>query len=367
MSDAAELRQAWRLVSGPAPDGPYTELAAAARALEVDYHGAPVLSFTLNGQPLTLSLVIDSGAVTGLSLRLGLEREPGGAEASIKLRRETRADREGKTRGIAREVQLDEQEFDDAVYVDATASDAEVRRIFATPSRRSAVLALLAAGATLELTHEAVTATWPRLGSIEPFGPEQVKQSIRHVLTLAGAGGPRERGPWRRGGWLQVLSGLSVFATPVYLLFVLLGWDFDGRLVWLGLGAGLGLAFGARGLVARLMRGDSGSFDRSKSTAVTLGFSLVMLGGGVPVHLNAELDRSAPLLELRGKALSVGDLDSENNTVCVEVAWKDGTKENIDLPDPVGVGDVVIRREHEGALGFHWGEHPRVALPGSPP
>lgn len=364
MSETAAARPAWRIVGGPAPEGPYTELRAVARRLELDYRGAPVLSFTVNGMPVQLALDFDSGVVSGLSMRVTLERAGAGDGASIKLRRENREDREGKTRGINREVQLEDKPFDDAVYVDATATDAEVRRILAKPSRRQAVLALLQTTGKVEVSAQAVSAIWSKASPRSPFEPANVLEALRQLLTLAGAGGPRQRGPWRRGVWLQALAGLSVFATPMYLLFVLVAWEFDGFLVFLGLGAGLLLALGLRPLVAWLTKGDPGSFSRYRSTAATLGFSLVMLGGGVPVHMNAALDGSGPVRVEEGRVVRVGDYDDENGTHRAEVAWSDGTPEKVDLRPPVQERDVVVKRVFRGALGFRWAEHPRVA--GSP-
>jgi hypothetical protein len=62
---------------------------------------------------------------------------------SITLRRETGKDIAHKERGVNRETQTGDPDFDDKVYIDSPSDDAAIRAVLASPDARDAVLNLL--------------------------------------------------------------------------------------------------------------------------------------------------------------------------------------------------------------------------------
>jgi hypothetical protein len=214
-----------------------------ALKLGVEYRGDVELRVGINGTPVGFSLDINSGTVVGVLVRVELEGAPRVSDEGpvITLRRETATDREGKRRGINREVQTGNEGFDAAVYIDSQATDSETRRVLGRSATREAVQTLLASACReVRVTRRAVEGKWTN--SADVFGAQPLLDALGLLLVVARGGGPRARGA-RRAAWLPWTLGLVATGAPV-----LLGWC---AFCWTA-GWGLPVAGAALGFVAGL-------------------------------------------------------------------------------------------------------------------
>jgi hypothetical protein len=216
----SEPRPGLRIVEQPSYKGPYEELAGIAQALGVAHHGARVLEVSVNGATVTFELEINSGSVVGLRLKLLPEGPVLPDSPSISLRAEREDERAGKRRGIAVEVQLGDDRFDEAVYVDSDATDGEVKRVLASPGVRAAARDLLLRGCeTVRLSRRFVEVKWTLKKDL--FDGPRMLTDLQSVLTLASAGGPRAQAPAPRGGAVVAFTFLALVGALPYLVVVL--------------------------------------------------------------------------------------------------------------------------------------------------
>src|SRR5262249_36171855 len=130
-------------------------------------------------------------------------------------------DRLGKSLGLNHEVQLGDQEFDAAAYLESAAPDELVRRIFDKPEIRSRVLELLRLGYRLDLSHDGVGASCIR-GFYSNFEAGELP-SVLQLLEAVQAALPKFSSsettpPPRRYSWLVgafVALGVGIVSLPL--------------------------------------------------------------------------------------------------------------------------------------------------------
>lgn len=354
-------RTRWKIVAADkAPKGPYEQLESTAQALEVTYRGAPELKVRINGAPVTFALDINSGTVLCVIVTIGLEGPISTNGLKIKIRRETPVDREGKQRGINQEVQVGDETFDELVYIDSDASDAETRRILARPESRTAALALLRGSCdSIEIRSDVVTATWKTTAI---FAHSRLLEALGPLMQLTSAGGPRAKGPGRRGTWLSPVSVLLAGVSVVTAISRLSGWNRNWALAIFGALAGMGVSLALRPAVIRLTAGDSGSFARYRLSVVAQSIALSLFGASLAVHLNARLDRSAPVFSW-GTVVAVGTYDDDDNDTLVEISWENGARSSHVVHGYHSVGEAMQQAHSRGAFGFDWGTWPDLPRP----
>ncbi len=234
----------------------------------------------------------------------------------IELSPETDVERDGKRRGVNREVQVDDVEFDDAVYITTDAGDALVRRLLAPPEVRRLVLRFveehrtltIAAGVCWELEGERLDdATAERVRALA-----ELAAKLPDVRDLVGdRRGPRQP---RISYAAHVVLGVVFFAAmiavdPPQPIF--------GRHTLLCFLASLPLWAVYSGIVFVDRRGRPRS---SMEISAILGASFlafIVPGGALLAWANAALDRSAPHVE-RVAARYVG-FDDEDDEHEIEV------------------------------------------------
>lgn len=358
----------------------YTQLDAAARAFGLPPPGA-CLGLRYQGLVVTTTLKISSGSVIGFTL------EAHAALPELELSVETEGDRRGKRLGISREIQTGDRAFDDRVYVDSDEPDARVARALASAEVRAAALELLATFGAVHTGPTGVTleARGEYRSLLEPERFERLLAAV-HALVSGIAAADREgaasayrdaapvrapvaspRRPFltsRLHRVLVVSPALSLLGTVVLLTSMAYSqwWRpvAGGSMVALGLAAGAALGALLVPVLALLIRGRSSSYRRFVFLAILLGATLVALGPGALVAINARADRSpaaehvVPIDAVESKS----DDDSKSTTVEVHAAWRPSRERltfDLDGEHPelrAGVRWHVVSRA--GALGWEW-------------
>jgi len=310
------------------------------------------------------------------------------APYEILVRHERALDRAGKDLGINREVQTGDPVFDREVYIETDGRDEHVKRIFADPSVRetiraivtSKVEALTLGGAEIATGAEVPDAYRLRVRVVTSVFEET--EALRRVLAnlaalardmdRAALGGPYRDGPARAGvappAKDRIGRGLLLFAWCA--VANVMGWfgvgfgDSPPTFGWraFGVGVGLGLMVWIALVVvsAALLRGRSTSLRNVIAFAV-FSVATVLVGGRVGEVLNATLDRSTPHAESattkREPRKKKGDrcvvtLDATNAGAEVRGAWRDAVRfSSQPLPVEVIVGDGAFGSPH--VLSLH--------------
>jgi hypothetical protein len=353
------VNPAWRVTSSPTPPrtGAYTQLADVARKLGVEYRGDVELRAAVNGAPVCFSLDINSGTVVGVLVRVELEGAPRVADDGpvITLRRETATDREGKRRGINRELQTGNEGFDAAVYVDSQATDSETRRVLGRSATREAVQGLLTSAChEVRVTRRVVEGKWTN--SADVFGAAPLLDALELLLVVARGGGPRTRGHGaRRAAWLPWALGLVATGSPVLLGWCAFRWTAGWALPLVGGALGFAAGLATRPALARLVSGDAGSFGRYRVSAVLWVVTLMFVGPAFLLAVNGAFDAKPPVVR-RGVAVAVGPVDDESGRVTATVKWSDGATDELRMDEGVQVGAPVTQVTHAGRLGVTWHE-----------
>jgi len=346
------LPHGWTVSKRSNHSGGYTQLNAIGEALGFSPRGAAALEFSVNGAACSIALSINSGTVVGVDVSVKAEGPAPASGPTIALRPETAFDRAGKEQGVAREVQLGEERFDAAVYVDSNATDAEVKRVLSAPGIRAAVQTLLRTGAEdLIIDATGVSAHWNK--SDELFAPGRVVSFLESLLIVHRAGRPK--GLVRATPGARLKNLLVALLLPNALAFFLANSRWDAP--WLLLVAG-----GVLGLVAsvffiapatRAVSGGSASHRSARTVTFSLLIHLPLAGALGMLLLNCGLDGAEDQV-LDGtvrNASAPGDSDGQQ----VEVFWEDGRSETFyRASSSWDVGDRAQKTVHPGLLGVEW-------------
>lgn len=339
--------------------GPYPQLRAFARAQGIPYDGALQLQCSAGSAPVTLSLLLNSGTVYGVSVEVAA-----GAWPSVELRPESDDDRASKAGGVAVEFQTGDAAFDPRVYVDAP-EDEDAPRAMLTAPVRAAALELFALGAR--------SIVWNSLGLSTQvhadargevfYDAANLDRIVRSSLTLAAA--PRPSGPRRAPPARGFVTAVGLFAALSFagMLVAMVRWTPESS--WACFAAAVSGLLGFvpfRLVAARVLRGGSSSHQRLFIASAFAFLGLPMASLAALATLNGALDAAPPSVT-RGRILSVGAYDSEDSSYPTTVRWEGSTLDvTVDVPsDPrPSAGAVLEHVVHPGALGLAWGD--RYAL-----
>ncbi len=331
--------------------GSATHFASLLGALGVDGDGGTLLELRIDQRPVTLSLCLHKGRVTGLDVQIDWPgKDKAAATPFVVLRHETSADVEGKARGINREVELGDQPFDREVYIDATASDREVRRVLS--DIRAPVLELVKGGARLKVTPRALTAHWEIGSSQDVLEAERLILELTRLFAVVRAGVPSAVDAIeRRGEHLPLWWGLAL--APAVMLTVVAVDSWSGAHVVELAGAVLGAlgVLALRPVVERQVKGDSGSFTRYRVTLALATLVFALVGLSLATIVNGAFDAAPPVV-LEGVVVAqhVGSKGARSFTV----QWRDGSTTS--FGGSIANGTQVSQTWHPGALGGRWHE-----------
>jgi hypothetical protein len=346
------LPAGWTVTKRSNHSGAYPQLDAIGVTLGFPPRGAAALEFSVNGAACSLALSIDSGTVTGLDLSIKAEGPPLASGPLISLRPETAFDRTGKERGIAREVQLGDEGFDAAVYVDSNATDAEVKRVLAAPGVRAAVQSLLRSGAEdLRIDSAGVRAHWKK--SSECFLPERVLPVLESLLLVHRAGRPRGKVLATPGEGLQRLLIAMLMAIGGAFFFANSRWDAPVGLLGAGAFLGLVASFFFIAPATRRVSGGSSSHRVARVITILLFLELPLAGALGLLLLNCGLDGSEGKV-LEGVVRDASDPYGDEHQQ-VEVSWEDRSVERFHgESNSWRVGNRAQKTVHQGLLGVAW-------------
>ncbi len=324
------------------------------RALRRDAIGCSRLELSIEGRTVKLSVSTHKGAITGLDVRLPWPGVTTTAdEPSIVLRREGVGDVEGKKEGINREVQLGDEAFDAAVYIDASVNDREVKRVLSDV--RQPVLELVNGEAKVKLTPAALEAHWQVSSPKEVLDGGRLVLELSRLLALAEVGPPSTADAIvRRGENLPVVALVALVISVALTFVTVIRWP--GAHLVESVGGILGMIAGLllRVPLARFVRGDSGSYNRLRLTLLLAVLALGLTGLSTGVFVNGAFD-TEPSFEVGGVVVSqhLGRHNARSHTV----RWADGLES--DYGGAIPNGTRVSQVRHPGALGDVWHEAPR--------
>ncbi|MFO0605946.1 MAG: hypothetical protein U0324_22365 [Polyangiales bacterium] len=311
--------------------------------------------YDLQGTRLFTSTYYASRSLVRNNLRVD-----GGPFPHVTLFPEGAFERFGKSISLNREVQLGDESFDRAVYIDtAEKSDERVRELLAGPGLREGVRALLAMGFKVQFSLRGVTAF--RIDSVYAQSPAPVDvPAVLNALARIVSEAPRfdaatlspAPNPLRTG---YVIAGASV---GVGLLIGALGAAASGGTldpvgpVPFVFGAALWGVFML--VLVAAVRGRSDALQHVLLGALVGVFALPMLGGFGLVALNSALDgapaerHTATVLRMHRKPLDLH-----------VTSWRPGRDEEAVLTtgaffQQVKPGDRVEVRVHPGRFGWAW-------------
>jgi hypothetical protein len=337
----------------PAEKGPYKEFAPYARFRSVPYAGAIGLSILDEGRTIRLSYSLNSGTINGYDVSVPIAPTP-----VILLRPETSTDKEGKARGINREVQVGDSTFDDRVYIESDAEDQAILR--ALPDEvRSAVLRLFEKGASSVLLglHRAQfnVPTADRRNIFDPQHMEAVIAATRALARIP-AISPHAVVPNTGGNGTVLLSVLFSFAAVPLMIAALVVWPLCSiGLPFLAALVGFTAWWLSRSTFARSTAGHSRSYRRYLTSLGFTFFAFPAAAIAIAVTMNGALDHAAE----RVRSGKITNVSSDDDGTTIDVRWDDGSSTSTSHFSGVPkAGLRVTGHFHPGALAAEWREKP---------
>lgn len=338
----------------------------------------------LGGCHVTGALTYHKGTPTGFTLTTKVDdstRDPGeptgayraapgrvvSGRPQLTVRRETGLDRLGKGLRINREVQTGDARFDDAVYIESDATDADVAAVLGDGRVRRAMVALLALGFKsigVNDQGETLTATY-QTTDFSVVDPIQLRPAAEHLraiaLALPGFRGPFVRpSMWNRAALAVVGSILFTCAAFFALLatksaYPPIASDAHGTGILAGLGAWVVLL----PVLAVLLRGRATSFRAFIVCFFVLLAGLPVGAAGAAIGANGALDESRPVAHAT-RVLRTRTVRNKNSTTyyVIVAGWRD--REPVELTvsssfmSTVSKGSRVIVTVGPGYFGWEW-------------
>jgi len=287
-------------------------------------------------------------------------RIPTGPLPLILVRAERGLDRLGKTLGLDREVQLGDDAFDNAAYIESSASDDTVRSAFASAETRAQVRALLALGYSLDMSGDGLSATRLR-GYYSAFEFPELPDVLRTLKAIHSAL-PKltgEPGAKRR---MRVSAPVLVSFVVVLIGIFSLAWmgqsHFGGPLDDLSAAKVLGLGVFAWAAISFALY----LALRNRPMALqTLLFSSLLLIFGIPplfafgVLLSNSSFDSAPATVHRTKVVYLSPRSHEVRFTAFRTERpEDKVAVPFDVYRTLNVGDDIEVDTRPGAFGITW-------------
>lgn len=349
----------------------------------------------LDGCKLTAALTYHKSTPTGFALWTSIDddtRDPGERSGvyrdaaarvvhgrpRVTLRRETELDRFGKGLRLNREVQTGDPRFDDGVYIESDAADADVAAVLGDGRGRRAAMELLELGFKQVVLHDrghTLTATYP-VPDFSLLDPVRLRPAAEHLRTIARTL-PRFSGPlvrprlWTRSTVCVTGSALftcaALFTMPwVKSAYPPITYDASATGILVGLGAWVvGLP-----LLVLLLRGRANSLRIFMICAVLLLAGLPLGVITTAAGVNGALDQARPV-EHRTQVLGTRAVRNKSSTTyyVILAGWHD--KKSVELKvsgsfiNLVESGSRVVVTVGPGYFGWEWLQ--RVGLDGPRP
>jgi hypothetical protein len=258
----------------------YSELGPFVQELTGKNDAAKQVDVKCDGMEVLVALSFNSGTVMGVDLVVLV---PSGELPFplMNLLPEDGSHRKAKEKGLSREAQTGDDEFDDAVYIESALTDESVRRFLSPPAVRKAVIRLVRDTPQIQISPEKITLHIPK---DKAFEPTLLRERLTCLRILAGA--PRliyaEIVPESR--LVRMTKLVSVLLAPTGLGLGLFGWIGYGPMgvkpYFFCIALGIALTLLARPILARIFRGRSTSHtDLMIHTILGMFFNpLLMMG-----------------------------------------------------------------------------------------
>jgi hypothetical protein len=328
--------------------GSYDELTPFAKEFGKDVTTSGV-EVACDGIACKLGININSGTVTGLDHFASTTGFP-----FIRLLREMPSHMEAKASGVAMEVQTGDEAFDDQVYIESPASEADVLTVLSSPAVRKAIRMLLVDTGAVGMAHDGVAFYVSRQSS--PFDPPGIRDRLRWLRIVAGAPRPlvtepvvvpaRARVPKMIFGWMSALA----------LFFFILGlaqWTpNDASAVFVGLGIGLVVAVVMVPVWKALLKGRSTSHREILTWRITTFVFAPLFVAGIALTINGAFDDSSPRV-VRMKIVDVRK-DSEDEKWHATTKDDEGESHSYTFSTQPQVGQSVEATWRSGAFGWTW-------------
>lgn len=310
----------------------------------------------------------------GLSIVYRTTNSRTGAPATLStivLREEGSADVLGKSLGINREVQLGDEAFDESVYVESAAPEADVRGVLSEKAR-PLVRELLRASPLLVLYEgEAVARSFVDTSDEANITPSAIESHCRAMGALVDVlpfdqaiAAPKPR----RAHWLPVAIAVLAMGFGAYSLAQDSAKVARTEPLLYGFALGALCAAVLSAIAARIVRGRADSFRVATEIAAPLVVAGTLFGGVALPALNVRLDASpGDIRELRVESATVIRPSKGSPSLRVRLVATQGQAPEIDASMPTENAALFAARTlcrarlHPGRFGFAWwGELERI-------
>ena len=356
-NDTADLTvDALRVVSRDS--GSYDDLVSFLKALaerggRVDVEKSVQVTVDCDGIPMLLSLDINSGSVRGLEMVARITGLP-----AMKLLRETDEHRHAEEKGVVREVQLGDAEFDTDVYIESESAERSVKTFFAAPGVRRAAQELLRT--TSSTIH--VTPAWVKVDvSLEqlPFDPPRILQRLGWLRVLAGAPRPLAVAKVEMPALARLVHRIVWSMMPIGLVLSIASTvrftPMNARSWVVGVIAGIVVATVLQPFLTYALKGRATSLSEIKHVRVLVYCAMPFVVVGLLVFANGAFDFAEPkLIEMPVVSSKVDSDDSSKADVHTVDEWGDSHVYSFDAPPPPPKTSKVLLHVMPGALGWRW-------------
>jgi len=319
-----------------------------------------------DGITCLLSLSLNSGSVVGLEMVARVRGLP-----PMTLLAETMEHRDAEERGVVREVQIGDREFDAAVYIESPSAEQSVKTVFSSPGVRKAVRELLRSSAASIQVTDAHVKVEVALAQ-KPFDPLLLTLRLGWLRTLAGAPRPHvvrqvEVPPVARFvntvSWSLMPIGL-VLAIGSTIRFT----PMNGRSWIVGVISGFVICTVLQPLVTRALRGRATSLSEIKVARLLLYCAMPFFVTGLLVFMNGAFDFSeAQLIEMPVDSSNVDSDDSTKTDVHATDPWGESHVYSFNGSPPPAKTSKVRLHVKPGALGWRWHTDSAALVRGSTP
>jgi hypothetical protein len=252
------------------------------------------------------------------------------------------------------EVQLGDPAFDDVVFIDTAAEDAEVHRLFRSESVRRAARTLIERGAHDVLVDgEAVTTSF----SLRSFSPVRdvfdaflLVDVLEATLELRSAGPVQGRARPRPGEALSRRLVVLVIPACAAALWSLWTYRMAPLLTVIGVVVGLGVGLALQAYIQRTVRGASNSRTVAHRLRVLVALLSLSTAVGALRLSNVAFDRS-PGTEVAGRVSA--PTGSRFGNTQSKLVLANGIEAFVDSSDVRGMDHVQVK-VFPGAFGFWW-------------
>lgn len=311
-----------------------------------------------------LSLSINSGSVVGLDMVARASGLP-----AMKLLRETMEHRDAEERGVVREVQVGDREFDGAVYIESPSAEPSVKTVFSSPGVRKATRELLrSTGATID-----VTAAHVKLEvklEQKPFDPLLLTLRLGWLRALAGAPRPHTLTQVEVPRVARFVNTIAWSLMPVGLVLsigsTIAFTPMDARPWIVGVISGFVVCTVLQPFVTRALRGRATSLSEIKVARLLMYCAMPFLVTGVVVFTNGAFDSAeAKLIEMQVDSSNVDSDNSSKTDVHTTDEWGETHVYSFDGAPPPPKTSKVRLHVKPGALGWRWHTDSAVLVRGN--